>query len=61
VCGTLYWDVLRLWHEIMADRAGGRGGSSIGVDSWGVDFALLDRNGDLLANPVHYRDSRPMA
>ncbi len=59
VCGTLYWDVLRLWHEIMSGIAQAvEGASSIGVDSWGVDFALLDRNGDLLANPVHYRDSR---
>jgi sugar (pentulose or hexulose) kinase len=59
VRGTLHWDALRLWHEIkagiekVADRA-----SSIGLDTWGVDFALLDRDGKLLANPVHYRDSR---
>ncbi len=58
VRGTLHWDVLRLWHEIQAGlRAGGRDTRSIGVDSWGVDFALLDRTGALLANPLHYRDS----
>lgn len=56
---TLHWDVLRLWHEIST----GLGivlpnASSIAVDAWGVDFALLDRDGHLLANPVHYRDSR---
>lgn len=56
--GTLYWDVLRLWHEIQAGlRASGRDTRSIGVDSWGVDFALIDRNGALLANPLHYRDA----
>jgi len=59
VCGTLYWDVLRLWQEITAGIArAAEGAASIGVDSWGVDFALLDRTGCLLANPVHYRDSR---
>lgn len=58
VRGTLYWDVLRLWHEIQAGlRASSRDIRSIGVDSWGVDFALLDRTGALLANPLHYRDS----
>jgi len=59
VHGTIYWDVLRLWHEITEGiRAAADGAASLGIDSWGVDFALLDRNGDLLANPVHYRDSR---
>jgi sugar (pentulose or hexulose) kinase len=56
---TLYWDVLRLWHEIQTGIAKGADhAASIGVDSWGVDFALLDRDGSLLANPVHYRDAR---
>lgn len=59
VCGTLYWDVLRLWHEIQGGIAeASEGAASIGVDSWGVDFALFGRDGCLLANPVHYRDSR---
>lgn len=59
VCDTLYWDVLRLWHEItQAIGQAADGVASIGVDSWGVDFALLDRTGCLLANPVHYRDRR---
>lgn len=56
--GTLYWDVLRLWHEIQTGlRARGKSAQSIGVDSWGVDFALIDRSGALLSNPIHYRDS----
>lgn len=56
--GTLYWDVLRLWHDISSGiHKAPSGAASIGVDTWGVDFALLDRNGMLLSNPVHYRDS----
>lgn len=58
--GTLYWDVLRLWHEIQAglDRALETPVSGIGVDSFGVDFGLLDGRGRLVSNPVHMRDRR---
>lgn len=61
VNGTLYWDVLRLLHEIKqgivkAKMAGGF--DSIGIDTWGVDFGLIDKDGRLLENPVHYRDPR---
>lgn len=61
VRGTLYWDVLRLFFEIKqgitkALHAGGF--DAIGIDTWGVDFGLLDGEGRLLKNPVHYRDSR---
>ncbi len=56
---TLYWDVLRLWHEISHGlKAIPSDALSIGVDTWGVDVALLDRRGELLANPAHYRDPR---
>lgn len=59
--GTLYWDVLRLFYEIKqgivkAKIAGGF--DSIGIDTWGVDFGLIDKSGRLLENPVHYRDKR---
>ena len=58
----LHWDVLRLWTEIKAGIANavasGTKLSSLGVDTWGVDFALLDQNGTLLGNPYHYRDTR---
>src|ERR1035437_5117622 len=59
----LHWDVLRIWSEIKSgiSAAVSRNSEridSIGLDTWGVDFALLDKNGDLLANPFHYRDSR---
>ncbi len=61
VCGTLYWDILRLFHEmkqgiLKAKQLGGF--DSIGIDTWGVDFGLIDSDGKLLENPVHYRDSR---
>ena len=56
---TLYWDALRLWHEIQQGLALGlEGAAGIGVDAWGVDFALLDGDGRLVSNPVHYRDAR---
>ena len=60
VNGTVYWDVLRLWYEIKQGilKAKPFGFDSIGIDTWGVDFGLIDKNGDLLANPVHYRDKR---
>lgn len=58
---TMYWDILRLFFEmkqgIVKSRAYGEI-SGIGVDTWGVDFGLLDRAGRLLDNPVHYRDGR---
>src|SRR5213080_2958515 len=56
----LRWDVLRLWFEIrktlsrLEDSALG----GIGVDAWGVDYALLGEHGELLQNPYHYRDKR---
>ena len=60
--GRLYWDFFRLFHEIKLGlkKAAQMGEeiASIGVDCWGVDFGYLDRRGELLANPVHYRDDR---
>src|SRR5262249_23593387 len=56
---TLHWDVLRLHGEMAAALrkcAGGDGIDALGVDTWGVDFALLGRGGTLLGNPRHYRD-----
>jgi len=60
VRGTLHWDILRLWSEIQAGIRKGKVHNpvSLGVDTWGVDYGLLDAKGELLGNPVHYRDSR---
>ena len=60
--GTLSWDILRLYQDVLdglraAAREAGRV-DSIAVDSWAVDFGLIDRTGRLLRNPVHYRDGR---
>ncbi len=61
VCGVFHWDVLRLFFEIKQGitKAVHQGGfDAIGIDTWGVDFGLLDKKGRLLNNPVHYRDER---
>ncbi len=58
----IHWDVLRLWSEIKSGIAAtvknGMQLDGIGLDTWGVDFALLDKNNSLLSNPFHYRDER---
>jgi rhamnulokinase len=59
----LHWDVLRLWADIKAgigisSTKFNRQLESVGLDTWGVDFALLDKHGALLSNPFHYRDAR---
>lgn len=57
----LYWDVLRLIFEIKTGILKAKKDfnfSSIAFDTWGVDFALIDKNNNLINNPVHYRDSR---
>ncbi len=63
VLDTLYWDSLHLFAEVkrgisLAFRASAGELVSLGIDTWGVDFGLLDRRGDLLGNPCHYRDRR---
>ena len=47
VAGTLYWDVLRLFHEIKQGltKASKKSFISVGIDTWGVDFGLLDKRG----------------
>jgi rhamnulokinase len=63
VRGHLHWDVLRIWSEMLQGlrQAAARSQGSLsglGVDTWGVDFGLLDAAGHLIGNPYHYRDSR---
>jgi len=61
--GSLKWDFAKLLSEIKAGiskaaKAAGTQVWGIGVDSWGVDFGLLDVDGELVENPYHYRDSQ---
>ena len=61
--GVFQWDVLRLFFEIKqgitkAVHAGGF--DAIGIDTWGVDYGLVDAKGHLMRNPVHYRDTRTL-
>jgi rhamnulokinase len=60
---SLYWDALALFSEVKqglakAVKCCGSDLASAGLDTWGVDFALLDRQGGLIGNPYHYRDHR---
>ncbi len=63
IAGTLHWDILGLYNQVLkgmrlyAERFGPEV-ASLGIDSWSVDFGLLAADGSLLANPVHYRDRR---
>ncbi len=55
----LYWDILRLYHDVKQGIIKSRLKEkieSIGIDSWAVDFGLIGKNGELLGNPYHYRD-----
>ena len=58
----LYWDFLYLFEEMKTGMklAAQKGYAikSVGIDTWGVDFGLIDKEGNLLGNPVSYRDNR---
>jgi rhamnulokinase len=60
--GHLHWNLLAQWEELKTglrkSAATGETLSGIGIDTWGVDFGLIDHNGDVIGNPFHYRDSR---
>ena len=61
--GRMYWNLLDQWTQLqngltLARQQLGPQIASVGVDTWGVDFALLGRGDELLGNPVHYRDRR---
>jgi len=62
VNGRFTWDILRIFHEIKNSITKtvieGDNISTMGIDTWGVDYALIDKNGRMMANPYHYRDTR---
>ena len=62
VNGRFTWDILRIFHEIKRSITktviDGDNITSMGIDTWGVDYALIDKNGKMMGNPYHYRDTR---
>jgi rhamnulokinase len=63
VNGRMHWDILGIWRHItdglqLHTSRGGAALAGVSVDSWGVDYGLLDRQGRLLGNPTCYRDHR---
>ncbi len=63
MAGAFCWDIMRIFHEIKNSirkcaLSEDKDIRSIGIDTWGVDYGLIDRNGHLLANPYNYRDAR---
>ncbi len=63
VHSSIHWDVLRLFSEIKKGltlfvKKYGNKLDGIGIDTWGLDFGLFDKDGSLLENPYHYRDKR---
>jgi rhamnulokinase len=60
---SIRWDVMRLWQEVqtglaLAGKKYGGQVVSVGADTWGVDFVLLNRQQEILGQPYHYRDAR---
>lgn len=63
IAGSFNWDIMRIFFEIKqainkCALSPDKDISTIGIDTWGVDYGLLDKKGKLLTNPVHYRDTR---
>jgi rhamnulokinase len=62
IAGHLFWDVLALWNEICLGLGAARQAAghldSVGIDTWGVDYALVDAAGLLVCQPYQYRDHR---
>ncbi|MEU8379277.1 rhamnulokinase family protein [Streptosporangium sp. NPDC048865] len=56
--GTLHWDILRIYRGVLDGLRAAGPVDGVGIDSWAVDYGLLDGDGALLGNPVHYRDAR---
>src|SRR5688572_33498790 len=60
--GHLHWNLLAQWEELKTGLRKAAASATkidgIGVDTWGVDFGLVGRGGEILGMPYHYRDSR---
>jgi len=59
---NFYWDTFRLYHELKTGlkKAAAKkiNITSMAIDTWGVDYGLIDKDGNLIGNPVNYRDDR---
>lgn len=59
---NFYWDTFRLYHELKTGlkKAAAKkiSISSLAIDTWGVDYALIDKDGNVIGNPINYRDDR---
>ena len=57
-----YWDTFRLFHELKQGLKKAAAKKipiqSLAIDTWGVDYALLDKEGNIIGNPINYRDDR---
>jgi sugar (pentulose or hexulose) kinase len=61
IAGHLHWNIMALWEELktgLRKSAHGVSLSGIGIDTWGVDYGLIAKTGELLGNPYMYRDAR---
>ncbi|MBQ9949868.1 MAG: rhamnulokinase [Clostridia bacterium] len=58
VLGHTYWDILSLFREVKIAIKKAGDIDSVGIDTWGVDYGMIDKYGNLIANPHHYRDTR---
>lgn len=59
IAGTLQWNITDIYENVKtAIKAAGKDIRSIGIDTWGVDYGLIDKSGRLIASPINYRDSR---
>lgn len=61
--GAFRWDIMRIFHEIKlamgkCATSDDRDIASMGIDTWGVDYGFIDKNGQLMDNPYNYRDLR---
>lgn len=65
ISGTLYWDTPKLFQEIKNGltmlKVQNIEAESLAIDTWGVDFGYLDKNGELISLPTHYRDEKKLA
>lgn len=59
LCNNTHWDILKIFHEIKQGLVKvGESFDSLGIDTWGADYGLIDKYGKLIGNPFHYSDTR---